>query len=380
MKGYVAPEEEVRKRVDKVFNYLSGVDVDGILVFNEKIIDENFFYLTGLGDGVFENCGVFISRSGFRCVFTTALEEEAVGYSSYKDVYVYKNGEERDKVIAKVLGEYGKIGICFDKISYGFYNRLASSLKNQEWRNIGFALKKARMVKTDYEIQKIKEACRIVSEVESIIPDLIEDGLNRSITETELSVEIDYLMRKRGATRIAFDTIVAFGKNSALPHHRSGPRVIKPNLPVLIDFGVGYFGYCSDITRTYIPGKPDKWLQDLYATVYTAYRIAIENIREGASSEEVEKNVRDFIDSHDDYRGRFIHRLGHSIGISVHDDGYPDSTFDHRFLENMILTVEPGIYIPGKAGVRLEDDIRVKKDGVEILNSPLKSLEDYILV
>ncbi|RKY02643.1 MAG: aminopeptidase P family protein [Spirochaetes bacterium] len=380
LEGYVASAEEVRRRIEKVFAGLGEVEVDGIFIFNEKLVDDNFLYLTGIGDGVFENCGLFVTRSGFQCVFSTVLEEEAIRYSPYNEVYVYKNGEERDRVIAEVLKEYENIGVCYDRLTYGFFNHLASKLPDQKWINVDFALKKARMVKTEYEIQKIKKACSIVGEVELQIPDLLEEGIRKEITETELAVEIDYLMRKKGATKIAFDTIVAFGENSSFPHYRSGNQSIKPGLPVLIDFGAGYLGYCSDITRTFVIGNPEDWVRDLYTTVYSAYRIAIDSIREGVPSDNVDKKVREFIDSHENYRGRFIHRLGHSIGISVHDDGYPGATFNNLFLENMTVTVEPGIYLPGKAGIRVEDDIRVKKDGVEILNSPLKSLDEYILV
>jgi len=126
-----------------------------------------------------------------------------------------------------------------------------------------------------------------------------------------------------------------------------------------------------------LTGKPTRKLIEVYKTVYNAQKMAIEMIKDGSGADFVEDEVRNYIDIHDEYRGRFIHRLGHSIGLEVHDGSYPSSDFDRKFVENMVLTVEPGIYLPGLYGVRLEDDVIVKNDHCEVITNAKKELIIY---
>jgi Xaa-Pro dipeptidase len=136
-------------------------------------------------------------------------------------------------------------------------------------------------------------------------------------------------------------------------------------------------GYVSDISRTYFTGKPAKKAFDMFDAVLAAQSRALGLIKAGVSADYVEREARNEIDQIELFRGKFIHSLGHSIGLDVHDDSYPDADFKKEFKENMVLTVEPGIYLPGLYGIRIEDDIVVKKDGCEILTTAQKEPITY---
>jgi Xaa-Pro aminopeptidase len=366
------------RRIESIFGYLDGNGApEGIFLFNRDRVDKNFLYVTGLENGVFENCGVLFERSGKMYVFTSALEEEAARSSEgYAEIVVFKNERERNEKLKSVLGRYGKLGLCFGAVSHGFFLSLSQGFPGIEWVDAGSAFRKARMIKTDEEIEKIRKACEIASRVAESIPGVLREGM----TELDLSAEIDYLLKKSGAGGPAFRTIAAFAVNSSMPHYAGGNVRLENGNVVLVDFGAEYRGYASDITQTYLTGKPGEALVDLYKTVLSAQRLAFELIRDGAMAEQVDEDVRRLIDAREPYRGRFIHSLGHSLGLDVHDDGYPSREFDKRFSENMVLTVEPGVYLPGVYGVRLEDDIVVKKEGCVLLTTAKKELRTYEII
>ncbi len=367
--------EKLKKRINAIFSYISeSQNPEAILIFNSDRVDKNFFYLTELSGGVFENCGVLCEKDGRMFIFTTRLEEEAArSGEGYAEIVVYKDEKERNENLKKVLSKYKKIGICYNVITYSFYLHLRELFDEAEWIDVGKAFRLARMIKSQDEIDRIGKACAIVSEVADSIPGILKEG----ITELELSAEIDFCMKKKGAHNIAFKTIVAFAKNTSMPHYSGADVPLVNGDVVLVDFGAGYMGYSSDITRTYLTGKPGKDMLDLYHTVCRAQNIAFELIRADTSTDYVENEVRKFINSHKNYKDRFIHNLGHSIGLDVHDDSYPGVDFNKQFTENIVLTVEPGIYLPGLYGVRIEDDIVIKKDGCTVLTNAKKKPVAY---
>jgi Xaa-Pro dipeptidase len=364
----------IERKIETIFGYLAEDPPEGLLIFNRDRVDKNFIYLTELDNGVFENCGVFAERNGRVTIFTSALEEEAArAAGGWAEIAVFKNEQERVEKLKNALSRSGSVGVCFSALSHSFYLFLAQILPRVSWVDAGRALKRARMIKTRDEIEKIRKACGIASRVADGIPGLLREGM----TELELSAEIDYRLRKEGAQGPAFKTIAAFSKNTSMPHYGGGQARLSNGDVVLVDFGAEYRGYSSDITQTYITGSPDRKLVDLYAAVYKAEGRAIDMIGEGVSVEEVDREVRALFDAREEYRGRFIHGLGHSLGLDVHDDSYPSEDFDKRFAENMVLTVEPGIYLPGLYGVRLEDDVLVTKNGCKALTSAKKEFQAY---
>jgi Xaa-Pro dipeptidase len=209
----------------------------------------------------------------------------------------------------------------------------------------------------------------IISKVCDEIPTLIKN----KVTENELVAEISYLIGKFGATGTAFSSIVAFGKNSANPHYSHSN--VKPKIKdfMLFDMGAEYKKYCSDITRTFVYKRLGREHKDMYSTVLRAQELAFDEIRDSVDAKSVQKKVEKYINS-TRYKGKFIHGLGHSIGLATHD-GYSFSQSEKFVLkEGMVFTVEPGIYIPGFGGVRIEDDVLVKKNGIEVLTTACKEL------
>jgi Xaa-Pro dipeptidase len=367
--------KQLKERIGKIFNQSSEKqNPEAVFIFNSERVDKNFYYLTGLSGGVFENCGVLCESSGKMYIFTSTLEEEAVRAAERDaEVVVYKKEKERDKNLEKVLSKYSTIGISYSSITHSFYLHLKEMIDKTALFDVGNRFRCARMIKTDDEIERIQKACAIVSEVADNIPYMLKEG----ITELDLSAEIDFKMKKEGAHGSAFKTIVSFSKNTSMPHYSGADVPLKGGDVVLVDFGAEYMSYNSDITRTYMTGTPDKELLHLYKTVLEAQQNALKEIREGEGVDIVDEAIRRFINSHESYNGRFIHSLGHSIGLDVHDDRYPSIEFNKRFAENMVLTVEPGIYLPGIYGIRIEDDIVVKKEGCKVLTSAMKEPLTY---
>jgi Xaa-Pro aminopeptidase len=360
---------------EKIFQSFDGVRVpEAVFVYNRDHGDRNFLYLTGLPGGVFENCGVLCEQGPRIVVFSTTLEEEILrGVDGYAEFLVYKNEKERNEILKQELSRYRSIGISFDTTSHSLYLSLRDLLEGTELMDVSGAFRQARMIKSADEIQMIRKACDIASSVAGEFPRFLRQG----VTERELAAEVDYLMKKQGARGPAFETIVSFSPNNSKPHYCGSDVPLRSGDSVLLDFGADYEGYASDITRTFLTGKPGKGLRHCYETVLEAQRTAFGLISDGQSTEQVEKAVKEFIDRFEEYRGRFIHGLGHSIGLNVHDNSYPGPEFGKRFLENMVLTVEPGIYLPGRFGIRIEDDILVQKGGCEVLTTASKELNVY---
>jgi Xaa-Pro dipeptidase len=378
--------DDVKQRARKIFENAASLENSGpgeaegskeleaLFIYNSNGIDKNFFYLTGLSGGVFENCGVVAEKEGRIILITTALEEElSRGAAAYDDIVIYRDEDERERSLKQLLCSYRKVGVAYDRIPHSLFCRLRELSERTEWQDVSSAFRRVRMVKSPREIEKIRCACRTAEKVAALIPSMLEVGM----MEVDLGAEIDYQIKRQGGNASAFNTIVAFGENTSKPHYGGGRVRLESGTHVLVDFGAEYEGYHSDITRIYFTGRPQAGLIELYGTVNDAKELALSLIKAGVSAHPVEEQVKELIESHDCYRGKFIHSLGHSLGLDVHDDSYPIKSHDGRFCENMVLTVEPGVYLPGLYGIRLEDDIVVEKKGCALLTSPVKEPETY---
>jgi Xaa-Pro aminopeptidase len=181
-------------------------------------------------------------------------------------------------------------------------------------------------------------------------------------------------MRREGAEGVAFETLVASGPNSALPHHRAGGRKIDRGDVVILDYGCRVGGYCSDITRTVVCGKATEEVKKVYEVVRRAQERGVKAVKKGAEAKEIDRAARSEIDGAG-YGEYFIHRTGHGIGIDVHEEPYIVEGNALLLEEGMAFSVEPGIYIPGRFGVRIEDIVVVGMDGAERMNNAGHSLE-----
>lgn len=228
-----------------------------------------------------------------------------------------------------------------------------------------------RQVKDDEEIELIRAAQALTVEVMREAAEIVEPGM----TERQLAATIEFAMKNRGASAAAFDTIALFGPRSSLPHGQPGDTTLKPGDVVLLDFGCRLDGYCADLTRTYACGTiPGAWFEEVYDLALTAQRIALEAVRPGITGRELDADARDLINEagHGD---RFRHGLGHGVGIEVHEGPRLNSESEVLLEPGMVLTIEPGIYLPGHGGVRIEDLVVVTQSGCENLTALSKEMK-----
>jgi Xaa-Pro aminopeptidase len=196
--------------------------------------------------------------------------------------------------------------------------------------------------------------------------------------ERDVAAELDYLMRQEGADGPSFDTIVAAGANAALPHHRAGGTRIRRDAVLLIDWGARVDGYCSDLTRTLAIGRIPPKLATAYELVRRAQRAGLRAVRPRVKSETVDAAAREIIEKAG-FGRQFLHGLGHGLGREVHERPGVGRTADERLRAGMLITIEPGIYLPRLGGIRIEDDVLVTPDGRRRLSSLPRGLESMTL-
>lgn len=240
-------------------------------------------------------------------------------------------------------------------------------VRGNMWRKNGFAEKggligSLRALKEGEEIADLRKSCRIAAKAFGLVKPRIRTG------RTELSVyrELEDVMQGMGAKGPSFNLIVGFGPNSALPHHITSERKLKNNEAVLLDYGCVYNHYCSDITRTYFHGRPTEEFRKVYGIVAKSQKAGLAAVRAGVPATAVDKACRDVI-SDAGYGQYFIHGTGHGVGLEIHEFPRLNTKFQATLRPGMAVTVEPGIYLHGKFGVRIEDSVLVTRTGCEIL-------------
>lgn len=221
-------------------------------------------------------------------------------------------------------------------------------------------LRRLRMIKDQNEIRALKKSCEITKGGYEYIRPLLKEG----VTEKEIALKLEMYYRSQGAEKMSFDPIVAFGKNSANPHYTPADVKLKKNDVVLIDSGCIYQGYCSDMTRTYLIGKVSPKMQKIYDLTEEVQKRAVQLCKPGVSLKSIDEMVHQFFDEHK-VDELFIHSLGHGVGIEIHE--LPTFNMEGDIEPGMAITVEPGLYIDGLGGVRIEDTILVTSKGYENL-------------
>ncbi len=340
-------------------------DVDAIVIMNggEPFLDSSFWYITEQNSGCFEGTMAFVSRDRGLDVVVGRLEAETAA-GGKGNICVYDRGKERDEYVREILKGCKKVGINTGSALYSMVNYLKKMNENIEIVDATRAIDATVNVKEPSEIETIRKACNISSEVASKLPSMISEG----VSEAEVASEMDIMMRKLGGTGNAFDTIAAFGKYSAEPHHTPCDYRLKKGDTALFDFGSKYNRYCSDLTRTIFLGDPGEKLRRAYDVVQKAQEAGIAEIRPGAKASDVDRAARELIDS-TEFKGLFIHSFGHGIGMDVHQNIHVSPGSDHVLEEGNVISAEPGVYIPGLGGIRIEDTMVVTKNGCERLTS-----------
>jgi len=350
----------------KIFLALKD-DVEAVVLMNgtEPNIDQSFFYATGVMNGIFEGCAAVVWPNKVE-VLTSSLEELSARQAGVHAV-VFNTAKEEADLLKKKLKGLRRVGINSDELTHANYKFIRKCSKGARLVNVSKAIHKARMIKDSEEIGRIKKACEIASKAANDIPDLVSAG----DAETEAAAEINHCMMRLGASGPSFETNASFGPATAEPHYVPGPKKLRKGQLALFDFGAVYRRYVSDITRTFVCSKPTVKQNRMYEVVLEAQLAAIDAVRSGASGKSVDKAARDIIDR-SEFKGRFIHGTGHGIGLSVHDPGSISRLRKQTLEEGMVMTIEPGVYVKGLGGVRIEDDVLVTKSGCRILTSASK--------
>lgn len=267
--------------------------------------------------------------------------------------------------IAEILAslEVKKLGLEKDKISLSHYESLISKV-NCEIEDISGTISEVRSRKSEEEIENIKVAVEIAEEAFKKMLEIAKPGMK----ESELAAYLEYQIKLLGAEDVAFESIVASGPRGALPHGRASEKLIEKGEPVVVDWGARYKGYNSDITRVFCIGEPNERVKLVHRIVYEAQQKALESIKAGRTGREIDEIARNHINEAG-YGEYFGHGLGHGLGLEVHESPSLSYRNDKPLEVGNVVTVEPGIYLEGEFGIRIEEDVVVTEEGCKILTT-----------
>lgn len=359
------------RRIQALRARLAKENLDALIVLTNEDRNKNIRYLTGFGGSfgalLVSKRACFLATDGR---YGARAREETRGCR----IALIESAKRRERHGAGVIAPLLSLAALPRASRVGFESHRISVAMLAAWKRalsvcavrlvpIEGAVERLRQYKDKEEIAKIAYACRITDAIFRFIIPRIREG----VRERDIAATLDHELRLRGANAPSFPTIVASGPNSAIPHHETGRRKLRAGDPVVIDFG-GVFpgGYCSDLSRTiFVPGKrPHAKLTEIFDIVLEANRRARKGLRPGMMWNEYNRGpARAHIESKG-YGGQFLHSLGHSMGLDVHD---PFDYAHDKILPGTVLTDEPGIYIEGLGGVRIEDDLLVTARGAERL-------------
>ncbi len=328
---------------------------------------QNMRYLTGYtGEG-----SLLLSAAG-AIILTDFRYVEQAGRQA-PDVKVVQTGRAgQNELLLGMLREANADALAIeeDHLTMKAGKALAKALEGVELHDLGGLVEKMRIVKDEDELDRIRQAARISCAAFDHMLGFIRPGL----TEKEVQLELDYTMLKMGAEDIGFATIACAGENGSLPHAIPSDRVIKSGELLTMDFGAQYNGYTADMTRTVAIGHVSDELNRLYHTVLEAQKRALDLIGPGVKCCDVDKAARDYIDSY--YPGAFGHSLGHGVGMDVHEQPGLNVRDDRELVPGHVVTIEPGIYIPGLGGCRIEDMGVIRENGFEnFITAPKQLIE-----
>jgi Xaa-Pro aminopeptidase len=296
--------------------------------------------------------------------YTLQAKEQVAGTR----VEIYDSGVDPNTFVAQQVKDMGLqiVGFEADAVTFAAHRKMQDKFNGIELMPVEDLFSDLRVVKTDAEIEKIRAACALADACFKHVQRMIQVG----VSEWDISLDIEFYFRRNGA-EIAFDPVVVSGERSARPHGRASQKKLENGDFLTLDFGAKLDGYCSDITRTVVIGEATDRHRDVYNTVLRSQMAALEAMKPGEKAKDVDRISRDAMG---DYAKYFGHGLGHGLGKLVHDAGRLNSTSEVTLAERQVWTVEPGIYIPGFGGVRIEDDVVVTGGGIEVLTQSTKDL------
>ncbi|MBW3599264.1 MAG: Xaa-Pro peptidase family protein [Planctomycetes bacterium] len=357
------------KRRDKLRSRVRSAGADSILVTSEV----NVTYLTGFtGDSSY----LLLTRDRQIVLSDARYEEDLQAECPGLDLEIRRPPTKMHEWVEQVVGKAKprKMAVEADSLSVAQFDEFQKRLKGVELVKTSGLVEQLREIKDKDEIAAIRRAVRLAERAFAVI----RAALRPDQTEREIAHNLEHQIRLLGGRGCAFPPIVAVGPNAALPHAQPGYARIKDSPLVLIDWGAQGRLYCSDLTRVLATAKISPKLEATYRVVFDAQRAGIEAIRPGATMAAVDAAARSVIEKAG-YGGQFGHSLGHGIGLQTHESPRLAES-EHRELKTgMVVTVEPGIYLPGWGGVRIEDDVLVTKDGCEVLSHTPKELAECVV-
>lgn len=342
-------------------------EVDGILVFQPQ----NRRWVSGFTG----SSGVAIVGRKGKPVFLTDFRYTEQAGQQCQGFEVIQHGQEMVADIKEAANRLGlkKLGFEKDYVTVGQHAKLAEGLAGIELVGLDDTILELRGIKDQQELEILAEAVAIGDKAFTHILGFLRPGL----TERQVALELERHMQDLGATAASFETILASGPRSAMPHGVATERVLQKNEFVKMDYGCIYKGYCSDMTRTVVLGKADDKQREIYNIVLEAQLAAISGIKAGMTGKEADSLARDVITARG-YGDNFGHGLGHGVGLAIHEHPRAGIASENVLAVNNVVTAEPGIYIPGWGGVRIEDMLVVEEGGCRNLTASPKELIEII--
>ncbi len=359
-------QDSYDKRLDKLRERIKKAEIDALLVSDAR----NIFYLCGSNGGY---TGAKVMLIVDAITSTLIIDKRYLAETMERavaDTITAWTEPSYGEVVALLQGSGAKkVGFESTNVTVKQYERLVKEFDAIRLVGVSGLVEPIREIKDKYEITKITDAAAIADTTFDYIAGMLKPGM----TEIEISIEIDFFMRKHGAERPSFDTIVASGIHSAVPHATPSSKEIKAGDFVTLDFGAVVEGYHSDMTRTVVVGRASEKQKEIYAKVLEAQVAALDAVAPGRVCQDLDAIARDRI-AEGGYGENFVHSLGHGVGLDVHEAPTLAKGNEAMLAEDMVVTVEPGIYINDFGGVRVEDLVVVTRSGREVLTLSTKEL------
>lgn len=357
------PKPQFEKRVRAFNRALAELKLEAVMVTHLP----NIRYLTGFTG----SNGILLSIRGRQTFFTDGRYTEQAGQEVHgSKVVIAKGSLVQDAAKQIASAKITKLGFEADRLTVTAYQALKKTLpKSVKLVPTTSIVDRIRMVKDEHELELIKEAVIVGADLLTPAIETIRSG----IRESEVAAEIEYAARRWGAEGMSFETIVAAGERSALPHGRASNALIPKRGFVILDLGVILHGYCSDMTRTVHAGSVSRRFREIYSAVLEAQEAAIQAVMPGATAGNVDHAARAVLKRAglDKY---FIHSTGHGVGLEIHEQPRIARDQAEVLKPGMVITIEPGVYLPGEGGVRIEDMVVVTEHGHQILTPATKEL------
>jgi Xaa-Pro aminopeptidase len=360
------PPISVAGRLDSLRAGFDGIDALVVTTL------ANVRYLTGFtgsaGVLVVTTSSALLTTDG-RYRTQSAEQVESAGAVSDVDIAIGGLADQRKKV-QDFLSAIGQVGLEADNVTWSGQRTWSDLLEGAELVPVTNAVEALREVKDDAEIARMERAAAIADQaLREVLP-----MLGDSVSEEVFALELDTAMRRGGAEGVAFETIVASGPNSAKPHHRPGPRVVQKGDSVVVDFGAMYEGYRSDMTRTFcIDAEPQGDMAKVFDVVKKSQKAGAAAVRPGITAKEIDDVCRAII-ADAGWADRFEHGTGHGVGLDIHEAPTVSQMGTAILAPGFVVTVEPGVYLPGQGGVRVEDTLVVTEDGARALTNFTKDI------